>query len=118
VVNKLISVPLQLAVLVVNTLEVVKSSGSLVRPIRFRSPALNYIYETGPLIGADTFNYFSLISIPVSLIRRDERGVRGAHITQVQAAIFLYVCMYYASVQIGVKRNRTAGNHGASGIKR
>jgi hypothetical protein len=53
VVNKLISVPLLLAF---NTLETVKIFDSLVRSIGFHSPVLNYIYETAPIIGADTFN--------------------------------------------------------------
>jgi hypothetical protein len=45
-----------LVVLAVNTLEILMLSGSLVRPIRFRLPDLNYIYGSTFLIGAHPFN--------------------------------------------------------------
>jgi hypothetical protein len=38
-----------------NILEILMLSGSLVRPIRFRLPALNYIYGNTSLIGAHPF---------------------------------------------------------------
>jgi hypothetical protein len=44
-VKKSISMPLMLVVLAVNTLKILMLSGSLVRPIRFRFPVLNYIQE-------------------------------------------------------------------------
>jgi hypothetical protein len=39
-----------------NTLEILMLSSSQVHPLRFRLPAINYIYESTSLIGAHSFN--------------------------------------------------------------
>jgi formate-dependent nitrite reductase membrane component NrfD len=48
--DKPISVSQMLLVLAVKALEILMLTGSLLRPIRFRLPILNYMYDSTPLM--------------------------------------------------------------------